>query len=240
MTSKGDLNDSKESVTSRSGTRAFLGEERAVIAWEKIFKGWEEGWYGGSRVSKWRDSRKLRPGALSEPAFWYNCPSAPSTRRGCLWAHRGTRPQTPTQCEKIPWSEMDINLGLKLEMIFLGYHKGGWWDERRMTSQHPRGSGSSVQRGSCRNNQCCYSASYKAIYWPWVLVKGSTANISGCQARRTGNSCSEYLNFLMAFREWFLKATLGVRVAGCVISSTTLFYLVGGKVTGWCFGNLPL
>ena len=104
---------------------------------------------------------------------------------------RGTRPQTPTQCEKIPWSEMDINLGLKLGMIFLGYHKGGWWDKHRMTSQPSRASGSGVQRASCRNNHCCYSASYKAIYWPWVLVKVSTANISGCQARRTSNSCSE-------------------------------------------------
>ena len=38
----------------------------------------------------------------------------------------------------------------------------------------------------------------------------------------------------MAFREGFLKATFGVRVAGY----TTFFRLVGGEVTGWCFRNL--
>ena len=32
VTCTGDLNDDKELVTSRSGTRPFLGEERAVIA----------------------------------------------------------------------------------------------------------------------------------------------------------------------------------------------------------------
>ena len=32
VTCKGDLNDDKELVTSRSGTGPFLGEERAVIA----------------------------------------------------------------------------------------------------------------------------------------------------------------------------------------------------------------
>ena len=34
------------------------------------------------------------------------------------------------------------------------------------------------------------------------------------------------------------KGNIGVRVAGCVISSWTFFWLVGDEVTGWCFGNL--
>ena len=42
----------------------------------------------------------------------------------------------------------------------------------------------------------------------------------------------------MVFREMYLKTVLGVRVTGCVISSWTLFGLVDGKVTGWCFSNL--
>ena len=54
------------------------------------------------------------------------------------------------------------------------------------------------------------------------------------QARRTSSSYSEDPNFSMAFRDEFLKATFGVKVAGCM----TFFWLVGGEVTGWCFRNL--
>ena len=55
-----------------------------------------------------------------------------------------------------------------------------------------------------------------------------------CPVRRTGGSCSEDLNSLVAVREGLLKATFGVRVVGGV----TFFRLVGGEVTGWCSRNL--
>ena len=38
----------------------------------------------------------------------------------------------------------------------------------------------------------------------------------------------------MGFREEFLKATFGVRAAGCM----TFFWLVGSEVAEWCFRNL--
>ena len=54
------------------------------------------------------------------------------------------------------------------------------------------------------------------------------------QARRTGGSYLKDLNSLMGFREEFLKATFGVRAAGCM----TFFWLVGSEVAEWCFRNL--
>ena len=72
----------------------------------------------------------------------------------------------------------------------------------------------------------------KPIYWHWVVVKYSI--YCRHQARRTGSSCSKDPNSLMAFREGFLKATFGVRAAGCM----TVFWLVGSEVTGWCFRSL--
>ena len=51
------------------------------------------------------------------------------------------------------------------------------------------------------------------------------------QARRIGSSCSKDLNSLMVFKEGFLKAALGVRVVGCLISLWTFFWLVGAEVT---------
>ena len=40
------------------------------------------------------------------------------------------------------------------------------------------------------------------------------------------------LKRLMAFRQGFLKLSLGVRVARCVINSWTFFWLVGSEVSG--------
>ena len=40
------------------------------------------------------------------------------------------------------------------------------------------------------------------------------------------------LNFLKVFRKVFLKASLGVKVARCLVTSWTC-YLIGGEVTGW-------
>lgn len=42
-------------------------------------------------------------------------------------------------------------------------------------------------------------------------------------------------NFSMDFREAFLKATLGVRGTGCLISLWIFFQLVGHEVKGWYF-----
>ena len=39
-------------------------------------------------------------------------------------------------------------------------------------------------------------------------------------------------------RQRFVKATLGLRVIGCLLSWWTFFCLLGGKVTRWCLGNL--
>ena len=61
-----------------------------------------------------------------------------------------------------------------------------------------------------------------------------------CQARRKGSSCSKDPNSPMASRQGFLKTGLGKRVGGCMISSWSFFWLVGGEVTGWCFRNLSL
>lgn len=71
-----------------------------------------------------------------------------------------------------------------------------------------------------------------------VVVKESKVLIARHQAKTKDSSCSKDQNSLMAFREVFLKATLGVWVSGCLISSWTLFWLVGGEVTGWSFKNL--
>ena len=38
-----------------------------------------------------------------------------------------------------------------------------------------------------------------------------------------------------AFRGGFLKTVLGVKVAGCVVSWWTFFWLIGSEVTGKCF-----
>lgn len=63
---------------------------------------------------------------------------------------------------------------------------------------------------------------------------------AGRQARRTGNSCSKHQNILMNFGQGFLKTMWGGRVVGYVISLWTFFWLTGGEVIGWCFGNLSL
>ena len=52
-----------------------------------------------------------------------------------------------------------------------------------------------------------------------------------------GNGQSEDLNS-MAFRQGFLNATLGVRIARCMISLQTFFWLVVDEVARWCFENL--
>ena len=49
-----------------------------------------------------------------------------------------------------------------------------------------------------------------------------------------GGLCSKDLNFPTVLREGFLKATLGVRAAECMI----FFWLVGSEVTGWCSRNI--
>ena len=49
---------------------------------------------------------------------------------------------------------------------------------------------------------------------------------------------SKDLNSPSAFTEGFLKATLGVRVTECVMSSQTFFWLVGTEIIEWCFRNL--
>jgi len=63
------------------------------------------------------------------------------------------------------------------------------------------------------------------------VVKESTALVTWHQAR-TGNSSSKDQNSLMAFRQGFLKATLELRIAECVISLWTSFQLVDDEVTG--------
>ena len=61
-------------------------------------------------------------------------------------------------------------------------------------------------------------------------LQQSKGLFAGCQARRTGNSCSKDPNSPMAFRQGFLKTVIGERVVGCVTSSWTLFWLVGNSV----------
>ena len=77
----------------------------------------------------------------------------------------------------------------------------------------------------------------KPIYWHWVVAKESIVFIAGHQARNIGSSCSKDLNSLLAFREGFLQATLGVWVVRCLIRLWTFFWLAGGEVTGLGFGN---
>ena len=59
-----------------------------------------------------------------------------------------------------------------------------------------------------------------------------------CQARRMGSLCSKDAKSPATFRARLLKATLGVRVAACMINLQTFFWLVGGEVTDVCFRNL--
>ena len=53
-------------------------------------------------------------------------------------------------------------------------------------------------------------------------MKENTAFIAGCYARRTGSSGSKDLNSPLAFGGGCLKATFGVRVAACELSSDWL------------------
>lgn len=60
-------------------------------------------------------------------------------------------------------------------------------------------------------NQTRHTA--KPIYWrPWWRRNVPCLWQGWCQARRMGSSCSEDSNSLMAFREWFLKATFKLRI----------------------------
>lgn len=74
----------------------------------------------------------------------------------------------------------------------------------------------------------------KSISRRWVVVKGSIALF---ERPSKGNGQSEDLNS-MAFRQGFLNATLGVRIARCMISLQTFFWLVVDEVARWCFENL--
>ena len=74
---------------------------------------------------------------------------------------------------------------------------------------------------------------------PWYRKSNSDSEclqqskglFAGCQARRTGSSCSKDPDSLMAFRQGFLKTVLGERVEG-YINSLWTFWLVGCEVTG--------
>ena len=56
----------------------------------------------------------------------------------------------------------------------------------------------------------------KPISWYWIVLKKKKVFTEG-QARRRGNSCSE--DSQMAFKEGVLKGSLGVWIAGCLIST---------------------
>ena len=71
-----------------------------------------------------------------------------------------------------------------------------------------------------------------------TLVFGAERSLPQDQERGMSSLCSKDPNSLVTLRQGFLKPILWVRVIGCLISSRTFFWLVGGKVTGWCFGNL--
>ena len=53
-----------------------------------------------------------------------------------------------------------------------------------------------------------------------------------------GSLCSKDAKSPATFRARLLNATLGVRVAACMINLQTFFWLVGGEVTYVCFRNL--
>lgn len=71
----------------------------------------------------------------------------------------------------------------------------------------------------------------------WYLQ--SKRFLHGVLTGRSNSSCLKISNSSMAFSQGFLKTVLEERAAGCMISLWT-FWLVGGKATQWCFGNLSI
>ena len=71
-----------------------------------------------------------------------------------------------------------------------------------------------------REEQCLITGTKQGKWAAWAYKAGTTPAPA------------------VAFRERILKVTLGVRLAGCVISSWNFLWLVGGEVTAWCFRSL--
>ena len=75
-------------------------------------------------------------------------------------------------------------------------------------------------------------------YWHQVMVKEST-ELTADTKQGEGAAHAQKTRTSHGFQGRVFKATLGLGIAGCVISSWTFFWLVGGGiVTGWCFRNL--
>ena len=76
----------------------------------------------------------------------------------------------------------------------------------------------------------------KPIYWHWFVVKESLVLICRAPSKENSGLCSktQTRDRWLSGNGFNLKATFGVRAAGCM----TFFGLVGGEVTRWCFQNL--
>ena len=90
----------------------------------------------------------------------------------------------------------------------------------------------------------CYWTKPGSTHLPWSKVnlltlgcdEGKYSVFCRAQTRSRGSLCSKDPNFLVVFREEFLKAQFEMKAVGCV----TFFWLVGGEVTGWCPRTLVL
>ena len=73
----------------------------------------------------------------------------------------------------------------------------------------------------------------KPIHWDQVVVKENTAFIAG-PSKENRQVMLERPELPDGFQGIVFKGNVWGRAAGCM----TVFWLVGGEVTGWCFQNL--
>ena len=74
----------------------------------------------------------------------------------------------------------------------------------------------------------------KPIYWHQVVVKESIGFIAGRQARSSGQLMLKTPKLPNGFQESIFKGKERRGLAGQVISSCTILWLVDGEVTWWC------
>ena len=76
----------------------------------------------------------------------------------------------------------------------------------------------------------------KAVCWHWVVMKESTAFIAG-PSKENGQLVVKRPKLPSDFWQRVSKGKVKESVSGCLISSWTFFWLVGGEVTRWYFGS---
>ena len=79
--------------------------------------------------------------------------------------------------------------------------------------------------------------SAKPTYWHLVVVKKSTAFITGTKQGECA-ACAQNTELPRGFQGRIFKQNVKERVTGYMISWCTILWFVDGEVTGWCYRNL--